>query len=199
MDAAAHGSVNGHSPAIKALLAGGANVTARTDNGITPLHVAAIQNHPAAIEALLAGGADIDAKDDGATPLHMAAFKGHPVAAQVLLAAGANVNAKAEGGATPLHDAADQNHPAVIEALLAGGANIHAKAIDGATPLHVAIKIALPPSRHCSLSTRRPKAALRRCTMQRPTGRASNGYQREGHRRRYTAALRSVLRPPCRH
>jgi len=91
--------------AIKALLAGGANVNAKNEDGWTPLHDAAFAGDVVAIEALLAGGADVDATaeagpmaqpgESGPTPLHLAAHNGHPGAIKALLAGGADINARA--------------------------------------------------------------------------------------------------------
>ena len=73
--------------------------TAKGEDGMMPLHDAALAGDVAAIEALLAGGANVNAKDeDGFTPLHSAALAGHPAAIEALLAGGANIHAKTEDG-----------------------------------------------------------------------------------------------------
>jgi len=54
-------ALDGDVAAIEALLAGGANIHAKTEDGSTPLHTAAFYGRLAAIKALLAGGADVDA------------------------------------------------------------------------------------------------------------------------------------------
>jgi ankyrin repeat protein len=49
-------------------------VNARTDDGQTPLHAAAIGETPEKIIILLEAGADVNARDrSGGTPLHSAA------------------------------------------------------------------------------------------------------------------------------
>ena len=107
---------------LTACLADGADVSARSESGITPLHWAGIWNeNPAVIEALLAAGSDPKARDEGGnTPLHLAASSSeNPAVIEALLAAGSDPKARDEGGNTPLHLAASSSeNPAVIEALL---------------------------------------------------------------------------------
>ena len=84
---------------IQALLAAGADVTARDENGITSLHYAST---PEVIQALLAAGAYVMAMDEyGGTPLHAAARYGSPATVQDLLDAGADARAKDDGDKTP--------------------------------------------------------------------------------------------------
>ena len=64
---------NGHSLAIEALLADGADINAGGVGEITPLHLAAQNGHAATIKALLIGGAPVNAKaKGGVTPLDLA-------------------------------------------------------------------------------------------------------------------------------
>ena len=127
-----HGAVRNENPAVtEALLAAGADVNARMSNGfyglipgaptihlvtgaelngrsqdgVTPLHLAAGYNqNPAVTEALLAAGADVNARSiSGLTPLHRAAgVNENPAVIGLLLEAGANLEARDEnGGLTP--------------------------------------------------------------------------------------------------
>ena len=137
---------------VKAALAAGADVGARTEGGWTPLHVAARNPNPAVIKALLEAGADPDARtEDGVTPLHSAAvWNVNPAVITALIEGGADPDARTEGGTTPLHSAAsirwydggDGNlisgfgNPSAITALIEGGANPGARNEYGATPLH---------------------------------------------------------------
>ena len=110
---------------VTACLADGADVGARDESGITPLHWAAVGNqNPAVIQALLAAGADAMVRTESSfTPLHLAAnLNENPAVVQALLAAGADAMTRAESGITPLHLAANSNqNPAVIQVLLAAG------------------------------------------------------------------------------
>ena len=96
---------------IRALLAAGADISARNECGSTPLHSAASRGTAETIKALLDGGADVMAEEaDGWTPLHRAAscFECAPENIHLLLAAGASVMAKDQYGKTPW-DLAQEN------------------------------------------------------------------------------------------
>ena len=123
--------------AVRALLAGGADVNARGKDGVTPLHFAAASGDTAAVSALLAGGASVDARDrDESTPLHQAALFGNMASVRALLAGGADADVRSKDGATPLHGAALSGDIAAIRALLASGADVSARKDGAATPLH---------------------------------------------------------------
>ncbi len=122
---------------VERLIAKGANVNAKSKNGLTPLHGAARQGHLTIVELLIASGANVNAKDKvGATPLHEPADTGNKAVAELLIAKGANVDARTKIGRTPLHWAVYRAHKIIAELLIASGANINAQAKDGFTPLH---------------------------------------------------------------
>ena len=80
----------GDTAAVKALLAAGADVNAKHNNGGTPLHWAASDGHKELAELLLAKGANINAKDnEGRTALSLAQRGGHTAVVQLLKKAGA--------------------------------------------------------------------------------------------------------------
>lgn len=80
----------GDIPAMRTLLAGGANLKARSDHKM-PLHDAVMSGQVEAARLLIENGADINAQAYfGCTPLHFAAGYGYAAMVQLLLEKGAN-------------------------------------------------------------------------------------------------------------
>ena len=150
------------------LLDRGADIEARSGNGMTPLHCAALWkgNEPVA-QLLLERGADINARDDqGRTPLHVAIERNSGLSIiKKLLDNWADIHARGSSekpmmwrmdelplrggaeidvslhGAMPLHwAAAKADTPEVVELLLDYGAAIRARNAKGLTPLHCAAR-----------------------------------------------------------
>lgn len=119
-----------------------ADVTDRSDAGMTPFLLACEYGHAGAAQALLAAGADPLRQDrHGKTALHYAAMSGNMDVMNLLLAQkGVNIDAKDAEGKTPLHYAARLERAAAAERLLQAGA--HPSLYDGAglTPLHLAVE-----------------------------------------------------------
>jgi ankyrin repeat protein len=138
--------------AVRFLLEENADVHAKTTNGWTPLHVAAMaySGEPEAVEivkALLAKGADVNARaNDGLTPLHIAARCGKSALLDCLLESGAEPRAAMADGRTPLSIVArnawdEAGQTRMLDALLAKGVNVNnACASDGYTALHIAAR-----------------------------------------------------------
>ena len=81
------------------LIRNGADVNAKSDDGYTPLHMAAGSGFVDVVHVLLAKGATVDAADNaGSTPLKDAAFMGRADVVKALLAAKADPNAKTAKG-----------------------------------------------------------------------------------------------------
>ena len=106
-------------PAIAALLDGGAELNARESHGATPLHFAVLHGRVAAAARLIDRGADVaDATtDDGYTALHLAAMRGHVECAQLLIERGAPRDAKDRAGMTPLQRARQSKAEGVVAVL----------------------------------------------------------------------------------
>ena len=126
---------------VKRCLVAGANSNSRTEEGWTPLHLAAAFSDAATvIVSLLDSGSDLHARSEfGDTPLHAAAMNSSLDVIHTLLKAGADVNSRGEERATPLHYAAVLNaNVPIINALLQGGSDPNARMEYGETPLHAA-------------------------------------------------------------
>jgi hypothetical protein len=124
---------------VEALIAKGADVNAKDENGRTPLSWAAYYDKREVVELLISKGADINTKIAGdRTPLHEAIERGKKEVALFLISKGANVNAKTIYGKAPLYLAASEGHKDIVEILISKGADVYAKAEGGLTPLQVA-------------------------------------------------------------
>jgi cytohesin len=143
-----------HLDVAKVLIAKGADVNAKGNNGKTALHSAVKNRNKDMVQLLLDKGAEVDffaaaalgrmdrmralldanpalvsaQGDKGWSPLHMAAVGGSREAAELLLAKGADANATDSDGMTPLHVA----NKAVAELLIAKKANVNSWSRDNA-------------------------------------------------------------------
>ena len=124
---------------VEDAIASGADIHARTEEGETPLHVAArYSKTPAVVALLLDRGAYIHERNqDGSTPLHAAASNSTiPAVVETLLEHDANIHALSNDDSTPLHLAVEYNATLkVIEVLLENGADINTRNDRGQTPL----------------------------------------------------------------
>lgn len=147
---------------VKSLIAEGADVNVKDDNGATPLHTVATIGHIhvaglfpttgtdvtaqakkgatvdyiGVVELLISKGADVNAKTKtGSTPLHWASNKD---IAELLITKGADVDAANKMGRTPLWDAARSGYKEVAELLITKGANVNAADNRGSTPFRAA-------------------------------------------------------------
>ena len=130
----------GHKEIIKLLIAKGADVNAKGNNGETPLDRAILRNDGKTADLLPKHGAKSGAEDS----IHIAARTGNHEAVKQHLAAGTDVNAKDGTGRTPLHWAAFGGYKEIVELLIAKGADVNAKDGYGNTPLDWAIKYKHP-------------------------------------------------------
>ena len=128
---------------LAALEDGGANIHAKDDRGLTPLHYAAISSRdPSVVALLLERGVDVgDTSDDGFTPLHAAAGNNpEPSVLELLLDHGADIDARDSNGGTPLHHAMIffNEDPSVLRLLLDRGADVDARTKHGVAPCQLA-------------------------------------------------------------
>ena len=122
--AAAFGSYQ----AVQLLIAGGADVRAVSNSGVTALHRAT--GDVKKVRLLIDRGADVHASSQlGRTPLLVAASaNGTAETIRLLLDAGADVNGADSLGVTPLIAAASVDNAEVAKLLLAKGAEVNARA-----------------------------------------------------------------------
>ena len=128
---------NGYGEAVSILLAAGAQVAAKNNEGVTALYWAACHGHQSVIQQLLDRGANCRPKDKiGWTPLHRAAFNGHKGVLCVLLDNHADIEAKDGTKWTALMRAATTGNVEVMRLLLARNADTAIKDMEGCTPMH---------------------------------------------------------------
>ena len=122
-------------------LTGKADINATTNDGLTPLMIAAENGALGVVNWLLCAKANIQIKDKiGWTALHCAAYKNQAAIAEHLLAGNltgkADINATTNDGLTPLMIAAGHGALGVVNWLLCAKANIQIKDKIGWTALH---------------------------------------------------------------
>ena len=125
------------------LLEHGANASAQTNLGRTPLHYAAYNASLEVVQVLLEYNPDVGLRDIlGNTPLHNIfghSREGKEVEiARRLLEYGADPNIRSGRGSTPLHYASSCGSLEVARLLLSHGANVDEQDDDGQTPFQVA-------------------------------------------------------------
>lgn len=140
-------AANGRTRVAQMLLAKGADVNARTDEGNTALHEAASRGHADVVGLLLTQKADVNARrpkgvhargleEPGGGPLHDAVARGHNAVVVQLIKGGADVNLRSSTRNTPLHLAGAKDRTPIVKALVAAGADVNAFSDGGLTPLH---------------------------------------------------------------
>ena len=126
----------------KSLVARGADVNTRAQNGATALMLAAEVGDVEWARDLLESGAEVNARhSDGRTPLMCATVSGEKAAdmERLLLRSGADVNAKDKRGYTALMWAVHHNGRASgVQALLEAHPDLHARNAEGKTALAMA-------------------------------------------------------------
>ena len=125
-------AVGGHISVMEWLVAQGARIDAKRNDGGMLIHSAAFGGHISVMEWLVAHGASIDAKtNNGWMPIHSAAFGGHISVMEWLVAKGASID-----GEMLIHVAAASDHIEVVKFLLDRNREWAGAALnDGRTPM----------------------------------------------------------------
>jgi ankyrin repeat protein len=136
-------TILGETERVEELTAGNrALATAPSDDGWTPLHLAAFFGKEAVARALMNKGAPVNARSTNAMnnlPLHAAAAGRHAALVQLLIERGAHVNAQQHGGWTALHGGAQNGSIEIVTALVEAGADVDARAENQQRPLDLAL------------------------------------------------------------
>lgn len=136
-------AIMGQTAEVERLIAGNRSlVSMLSEDGWTPLHLAAFFGKTDTARTLLNKGAQANARSTNAmanTPLHAAAAGRHAEVAKLLLDHGASANARQHGGWTPLHAAAQNGDLEMAAALIAAGADVHTRAENNQMALDLAL------------------------------------------------------------
>jgi len=127
-----HGAAaSGDKEGVERLIAQGADLNAKDNNGQTPLHLSILNRRAGQARwVLISQGADVNAKtNDGRTPLIMAVTRGDQYLEEVLIANGADITVKDNRGRTLLQLAQEKGHTEIIELLKRHGAKEDAAGI----------------------------------------------------------------------
>lgn len=120
-------AINGNFEKITALIQSSPDsISAKNQNGDSPLHLAAENGHLEIVKFLIEKGADVlDRNNSGRVALHQAAIKGHIDVMEFLIAQGTPVDAPSLQKYTPLHYTAMWGNKETLEYLIAKGANVN--------------------------------------------------------------------------
>ena len=115
------------SPVVASILiAGGADIRAKTNSGLTPLHFAALLNKPEVAALLIEGGAAVNVEDKrGETPLDYAVERGKTEVAAVLRENQAERRCDKYKGIYDLSNAIKANNTVRVECAIRNGVSVH--------------------------------------------------------------------------
>ena len=125
---------------VRWLIANGADVNARSNDGNTALLLLASGAWEADVDVeialdLLHAGAEVDVKNDKDDVALVEASRNLPRVASLLIDRGARIEIAGSGGMLPLHRAAENGHEDLVRILISRGTSISRSDDDGNTPL----------------------------------------------------------------
>uniref|UniRef100_A0A8C2CNW8 Ankyrin repeat domain 52 n=1 Tax=Cyprinus carpio TaxID=7962 RepID=A0A8C2CNW8_CYPCA len=116
-----------------------ADVNAKDQEWLTPLHRAAASQNEGSVALLLRKGADVNAQDRFCqTALHVAAANRAMKCVHILIPYVSSLNAADRFGRSALHHAVHSGHAEVVKLLVAYSADVSCRDKQGFTPLHAA-------------------------------------------------------------
>lgn len=132
----------GENVLAKLLIECGAEINSTSDNGFTPLHIAAIHGHVHTVKTLLSNGAQIDGLTEqlGKNALHLACERNQLEIVKFLVDNGLDVNiATVDYGITPLYLACKNGNITLAKYLIENNAHPEKKNVeDGLSPMDIA-------------------------------------------------------------
>ncbi|MGB7922728.1 MAG: ankyrin repeat domain-containing protein [Pyrinomonadaceae bacterium] len=132
---------SGDVTSINSLIAEGADVDARSEDGWTPLMLATIKGHTEVVLALLKQGADVNARNKkGWTALMFAVSMGDLETMRALLAGRAEIDARDNDGKTALMQATGENNIESLRVLIEAQADVNVVDRLGETALTIAAR-----------------------------------------------------------
>ncbi len=110
---------------VCSLIREGADVSARTETGTTPIYAAAGGGHLEIVRVLLKAGAATNGNEEGDfAPLNVAAMAGHLEIVKLLVFAGASLDSTNSNGSTAVLDAAEVGQKDIVSYLVGVGADV---------------------------------------------------------------------------
>uniref|UniRef100_A0A158PNG3 ANK_REP_REGION domain-containing protein n=1 Tax=Anisakis simplex TaxID=6269 RepID=A0A158PNG3_ANISI len=131
----------------------GGSIGARTRDGSTLLHIAALYGHADTALAFLKRGVPLYMPNKrGAVGLHSAAAAGFTDVVRMLILRGTNVDIRTRDNYTALHVAVQSGRASVVETLLGFGADVHLEGGRlGETALHIAASLTTEDATQCAI------------------------------------------------
>ena len=125
---------------VKLLMNYDENPNSPSNDGSTPIQMAAWDNHIEIVKLLMKSTGNLNAPmNDGTTPIFIAAQNNHIEIVKLLMKSTGNPNApRSTDGATPIFMAAQNNHIEIVKLLMKATDNPNEPCNDGATPLSIA-------------------------------------------------------------